>query len=630
MKRLGLITARVLTLLLLFMSGNAMAQEMSFKDYLVKLERERKTAINEYVKMHPEIKLNDVDQYGNQRFLHHIDLNGEPVYYSSRSNVGLATSIKTNKLWNGGGLSLDLQGQNMEVSASRARLGVWEPGAVRTTHQEFGGRATTRDVPVFSVSNGNTEHATHVTGTMIASGVQANAKGMANAAKIDCYEIQSDEYEEINDAGAQGMLVSNHSYGPEFDATKVSLGVYDAECNVYDTLHYINKNHLMFVACGNDRDDAGGLTYDLLRGGTISKNVASVGAVEILGAGGYTGPNSVTMSDFSSYGPTDDGRIKPDFCAPGVQIYSSISTDDMSYQNEDGTSMASPGSAGSMFLLQQHYKNKKSAFMRSATLKGLGIHTADECGAAAGPDYAYGWGLLNMEKAIDVLDNKNGDHIMTETSLTNSGTYKLSLKTAGGPFKATICWTDVPGTPLVGAGVDDRTAMLVNDLDLRIFDVATGTALTSMPWKLDPANPSNAATTGDNTVDNVEQIYIANLPAGNYYLQVTHKGTLVNGKQDFSVMVTGGVEVSSISKFYVKDITIKAYPNPFMDKIVVEAKDWKTVTVINTAGQTVAVYNADNSSQTQLEINTINWAGGIYNISVLTNAGKVETVSLVK
>lgn len=625
MKRLQFILANLLALLV---STTSIAQDQSFSEYLSKIEADRKAAIEVYVKQHPDIKTQYVDKKGNIVFLHHIDANERLVYYQSRSNADLAKSIKTDKLWKNGGLSLDLQGQGMEVNANRARLGVFEPSPCRTSHQEFGGRATSRDLPKFTTSDGGTEHATHVTGTMIASGVEANAKGMANGAKIDCYEVQTDEYEEIFDAGQEGMLVSNHSYGPQYDNTKVTLGVYSDECNLYDSISYVNPSHLQFQACGNDRDDVSSITYDILVGGTISKNVASVGAVKLLGAGGYTGPGSVTMTDFSSYGPTDDGRIKPDFCAPGEQIYSSISTDDKSYKAEDGTSMSSPGSAASMFLLQQHYNNKHSKFMRSATLKGLGIHTADECGANPGPDYAFGWGLLNMEKGIDVIDNKGGAHIIAEESLNNSGTYKLPITTAGGTFKATICWTDLPGQPLVGAGIDDRTPMLVNDLDLRVIDAATNMPVATLPWKLDPVNPANAATRGDNTVDNVEQIFISNLPAGNYSIQVTHKGTLASGKQNFSLVATGGSSTVSVNKFYVKNKTVKAYPNPFNDMIIVEAKNWKSVTIVNALGQTVVTY--ENNNQQKLQIDTRAWASGLYTISVLTNDDKMESVSMVK
>jgi hypothetical protein len=421
---------------------------------------------------------------------------------------------------------------------------MFEPGAARTSHVEFGGRAVTRDTPSFVNPSGNANHATHVAGTMIAAGINPQARGMANQARLDCYEIQNDEFVEMQTAASEGMLVSNHSYGPSFDSTRVKLGVYDQASRDYDNIAYQNKNYLQFHAAGNDRDDGNStrfdkkpITYDILIGGANGKNVATVGAVRIL-PGGYNGPTSVQISDFSSYGPTDDGRIKPDFVTPGVGILSPYSASDMTYATIDGTSMASPGAAGSLFLLQQHHRNTKNAFMRAATLKGLAIHTADEAGTAPGPDYRFGWGLLNLEKAIQVINQTNGTLVMEETSLANSATYRKAITTAGGPFKATICWTDLPGTPLVNAAINDRKAMLVNDLDVRLIDAATNQSVAQLPWKLDPANPTADAIRGDNVVDNVEQIFVENLPAGQYFVEVTHKGTLQDGTQEFSVFAS--------------------------------------------------------------------------------------------
>ena len=66
-------------------------------------------------------------------------------------------------------------------------------------------------------------------------------------------------------------------------------------------------------------------------------------------------------------------------------------------------------------------------------------------------------------------------------------------------------------------------------------------SLVYFPYLLNPSSPSNAATTGDNTRDNVEQIFIATPSSGNYTLVVSHKNTLSGGSsQDFSVILDGG------------------------------------------------------------------------------------------
>lgn len=474
---------------------------------------------------------------GSSKWLHHIE-NGIPVYYTIRNNSDALASIKTNRLHPGGSLNVNLTGSGMEVSSSRARLGMWEPGAARISHQEFGGRASVRDSAFFTTSNGNTEHATHVACSMIGSGVNPNARGGAYQAKLDCYDAPND-ISEMTQAAAEGMLVSNHSYGASPAADGLTNGYYSDGCRDIDSMCLLAPFYLPLYAAGNDRDESSGKKWDLLTDVSNAKNTIQVGAVKILGASGYTGPASVEISDFSSFGPTDDGRIKPDFVSPGVEIFSAISESDSSYKPENGTSMASPLSAGSLFLLQQHYKTKKGVFMKAATLKALAIHTAEEAGPNPGPDYMYGFGLLNMESAIEVINNKGSNYSVSEEVLMNDSTYRYNFTAPGNErFKVTLAWADRPGTPTVPVVRDDRTSKLVHDLDVRIVDQNSGNPILEMPWKLNPAYPDSAATMGDNTVDNVEVINVNSLPAGNYSVVVTHKGTL-SMDQPFSLIVTG-------------------------------------------------------------------------------------------
>lgn len=99
----------------------------------------------------------------------------------------------------------------------------------------------------------------------------------------------------------------------------------------------------------------------------------------------------------------------------------------------------------------------------------------------------------------------------------------------------TICWTDPKGTPVISNMLNNRTPILVNDLDLKL----TKNSTTYFPWKLDPDNPSNAATnSAENNVDNVEQVYISSPPAGTYTIEVSHDGTLSGGSQAFSIVVS--------------------------------------------------------------------------------------------
>lgn len=509
---------------------------------------------------------------GREYSLIKLNEEGKPQYFST-SNLNAARTISTNRVWSGGNLGLNLNGQGMPAGS----LGEWDGGAVRTTHQEFGTRVSQMDGATTL-----SEHATHVAGTMVAGGVGSiNYKGMAHQATLQAYDWDND-VGEMSTAGVSGMLVSNHSYGlltgfqwgdwsgtqgwhwwgdPSISATTdYRYGFYDNEARDWDIVARSFPNYLLVKAAGNDRGDGpapgsqhfvfsggswisstavrnvnGGSTgYDCMSGSAISKNVLTVGAVNDI-VNGYTTASGVVMSSFSGWGPTDDGRIKPDVVGNGVSLTSSSSTSNTSYATMSGTSMASPNVSGSLLLLQQRYRELNgSQPMRAATLRGLVIHTADEAGPATGPDYMFGWGLMNTAKAA-VLIGQNGttQHIIQGT-LVPGQPFNLAITPTLAPLRITLCWTDLPGT-VSAASLNSPTSKLVNDLDLRISNSPMG---VRFPYVLNPFSPTAAATTGDNTRDNVEQIYVASPTAGTYTLTVSNKAGMT-ANQPFSIIISG-------------------------------------------------------------------------------------------
>ncbi|MFK5854529.1 MAG: S8 family serine peptidase, partial [Bacteroidota bacterium] len=277
--------------------------------------------------------------------------------------------------------------------------------------------------------------------------------------------------------------------------------------------------------------------YDCIAHGGISKNVLTVGAVHDI-PGGYTTPGSVAMSSFSSWGPADDGRVKPDIVANGVGLYSCTDASNAGYTSSDGTSMSAPSATGSMVLLQQHWEdlNGSGNYMTAATLKGLVIHTADEAGTHDGPDYKFGWGLMNTKNAALRISEDQNINVIDEAILSEGGSFEMLLTSDGTEdLKVTICWTDVPGQPLAPQ-LDPLNAMLVNDLDLKVsFD-----GNDFFPWKLNRNSPTAAATNNtENNVDNVEVIFIENPAAGDYSVTIDHDGSLSGGTQAFSIIVSG-------------------------------------------------------------------------------------------
>ena len=212
--------------------------------------------------------------------------------------------------------------------------------------------------------------------------------------------------------------------------------------------------------------------------------------------------------------------------------------------------------------------------MKAATLKGLAIHTATNCKTTLGPNYESGWGLLNTAKAVQTISD-SVKNMIKEYNLLNNDTFKFVISVNGlDTVKTTLCWTDPPA--IVGApAYNDTTSKLINDLDIRI--VRNSNSQVYLPYILNPNNPSAAATTGNNFRDNVEQIYLPNLPIGTYTIVVTHKNSLQNNApQAFSLVGSGFVLTATLPvkwlSFDGKNIGEKVQLN------------WRTVSEINNAG----------------------------------------------
>lgn len=490
-----------------------------------------------------------------------IDEAGTPVYYNT-FNINAALTTGASSLQQGGELGLDLSGRGMVA-------GIYDQTRPKANHREFGGRVTQIDGSTEIISN----HATHVTGTILAAGLNANARGMASEAIGWAFNWEGDISKMIQngydpDLRPGGHIISNHSYG--FTAgwyrhangdwawagneainnrEDYRFGFYSSLSQQLDELAFSKPYYTVVRAAGNERTDVGDGTKnpdgpeDSITPEGVAKNNITIGAVGEVRD--YKGPEDVVMSSFSSWGPVDDGRIKPDLVAMGVNVFSTaISSEGQqdSYTTMSGTSMAAPNAAGSLFLLQELYHSRNSGrYMRAATLKGLAIHTAKEAGASPGPDYRFGWGLLDVKAAAELIINENGgSNMIRELVLDNNQIYEYEFISDGvSPIKATISWTDPAGTP-PAPSVNPQNLMLVNDLDIRIIDED---GESYFPWTLDPRQGSiaRAVNDRDNYRDNVEQIVINAPQSKKYKVTISHKGTLKNNLQAFSLILNAGM-----------------------------------------------------------------------------------------
>tara|TARA_R110000868_G_scaffold82956_10_gene234118 strand:- start:11291 stop:13498 length:2208 start_codon:yes stop_codon:yes gene_type:complete len=506
------------------------------------------------------LKLSETLENGNEVALVAIGSDGTPLYYSTFSD-NASTVSRANTLYEGGLLDLGINGEGMQV-------GLWDAGTALLTHQEYNSRVSAADD-----SNEVSAHATMVLGSMISSGVKTKAKGVAYGASAISNDWKGDKVEVVN-AAANGLLLSNHSYGirPDF-IPDWYFGAYIKVSQDWDKIMYNAPYYLMVTAAGNSQrlkfNDApiygkNSEGFDLMLGFSTSKNGINVAAVDsnIDQQGTLLKAN---VASYSSHGPTDDGRIKPDIAGCGANIYSTQANDDKSYDTYTGTSMAAPGITSAMLLLQQYYERLNNTYMRAATLKGIVLHSADDVDVP-GPDYKMGWGVMNAKNAAEIIRNTEYSSLITEEELNEGETYSIIVDARDGEaLMASISWTDPAGTYVNKGELNNTTAALVNDLDIRI----TKGNVVYYPWKLDAKKASSPAIQGDNSVDPFEKIQIENT-SGSYTITVSHKGNITNSIQDFSLIVSG----ASLSKCTIETPDNFGTNSPEDDAINV---NWKNI-----------------------------------------------------
>ena len=343
---------------------------------------------------------------GSVKEIRRLNPNGNPEYLTTL-NSNAAKTLSTNKVWLNGGAGYELSGDGIVV-------GIWDGGIYRSTHVEYEDRARVIDAYADVIG-----HATHVGGTIGAVGIDSKARGMANESVMEGYDWDND-LREMDAAAKEGLLLSNHSYGfvigwdynideerwewyGDVDISEEEdymFGFYHQEAQEYDRIAYNNPYYLIVKSAGNDRGeglapgaehyvwengdwvvstqtrdkDGGDDGFESLGPVSTAKNILSVGAISDM-PNGYIKPGNMMITSFSAFGPTDDGRIKPDVVGNGESLYSTYSGSDTDYRNSSGTSMSAPNVTGSMALLQEHYFTSHEVYMKSASLKGLVLHT---------------------------------------------------------------------------------------------------------------------------------------------------------------------------------------------------------------------------------------------------------------
>ncbi len=382
-----------------------------------------------------------------------------------------------------------------------------------STHVDFTGRLIMRtDEPE------SNPHGVHTSGTLAGGGIlNPLYAGMAPQARLVTNDFSNILINTPIYSSDYKMVLTNNSY---FNGASdcPGEGDYDALSNYVDSQLIAYPKIMHLFAAGNDGHDScspyppGFATVK--SGFQCGKNVLTVG--------NFSNAN-YTISSSSSQGPVADGRIKPEVVAGGVNVVSTLP--DNGYGGMSGTSMSSPTATGILALIDERYRQLHGGTDPDAALvKALIANNADDLGNP-GPDFSYGFGMINARTAVEALEQ---NHYFTGTISQNgnasfsipalpSGTYQLKIM---------LYWADPAAAPFA-------PSTLVNDLDLTVRD-PSGT--THLPLILDPSpgGINKNAVEGQDHTNNIEQVVINNPAAGTCTVSVM--GTAIpQGPQAFYI-----------------------------------------------------------------------------------------------
>lgn len=462
----------------------------------------------------------------------------------------------------------ELQAAPYGLSGAGVSVMVYDSGIARDSHVDFGGRLTLRDTGGFDF------HSTHVAGTVGGDGAASSGanRGIAPGALIDSYAFDASFFSQFlyTDPGDlessytdafvnRGNDVSNNSIGTntEFNGSLFPCSVqgdYSTTSSLIDSIidGALGVPVRIVWAGGNER---GGSDCDVEGFGDYYSSAPPSGAKNSIVVGAVNAEDD-SMTSFSSWGPVDDGRLRPDVVGPGCRItangiVSPGSGSDSEYIALCGTSMAAPAVAGVVALLLEDWRAQFPADPdpSNAMVKALLIHTAADLGNT-GPDYRHGYGSVRAKDAVDHL--RRGSQV--EETIEQGGQYTAQIEVAPGDasVKATLAWDDAPGAP-------NSAVNLVNDLDLTLIS-PSGEVFT--PWELNPLNPGAPAVRhgAADRRNNVEQVEVQDPEPGSWTVAV-NGFNVPAGPETFSLTTTPDVRIVSLSLALASELPDLLPPN---------------------------------------------------------------------
>lgn len=364
-------------------------------------------------------------------------------------------------------------------------------------------------------------HGTHVAASVAGNSGNIN-DGQSPDAKLVMVKIfdnegnwaaQDHEYDFWKKTYLSGAKINNNSWGSN------SHGSYTSTDQDADKICFELPDYVMLVANGNE-----GPGFSSVGSPGGAKNVISVGACV------SKSPNDI--ANFSSRGPTNDKRIKPDIIAPGTDINSAQTQTTNGYVKLKGTSMATPQVSGIVALIRQYFKEGKYSVITgsynpsSALIKAMLINGAVEMTGVDSdrqkekkyPNNSQGWGRVDVTRTLPFENSGREIKLwdLDKGPSTGDKWYTTFNVNNAELIKVTIVWTDPPSLP--GSSIN-----LINNFNLKL------------------TTPNNKVFLGNNfkgsysveggsfdSRNNVEGIHLKNPPSGQYKIEVISSYTSSN------------------------------------------------------------------------------------------------------